>query len=178
VQLGINLLNGDTAEAPAKTFAPDQLLQTAGRRWYPVIDYSRCTNCMECIDFCLFGVYGVDGQERILVENQDNCKKGCPACSRVCPEQAIMFPDYKSPAIAGAPVGAIGNLKIDLTRLFGGADKDPLAQAVEERDRELVADGRTAVGTTVGLAKRQDKAAPKVKDDLDNLMDQLDAMDL
>ena len=178
VQLGINLLNGDTAEAPAKTFAPDQLLQTAGRRWYPVIDYSRCTNCMECIDFCLFGVYGVDGQERILVENQDNCKKGCPACSRVCPEQAIMFPDYKSPAIAGAPVGAIGNLKIDLTRLFGGADKDPLAQAVEERDRELVADGRTAVGTTVGLAKRQDNAAPKVKDDLDNLMDQLDAMDL
>ncbi|MEX2027158.1 MAG: ferredoxin family protein, partial [Pirellulaceae bacterium] len=28
------------------------------RRWYPVIDYGRCTNCMECIDFCLFGVYG------------------------------------------------------------------------------------------------------------------------
>src|SRR5207302_575815 len=34
------------------------------RRWYPVIDYSRCTNCMECIDFCLFGVYGVDAGER------------------------------------------------------------------------------------------------------------------
>ena len=83
------------------SFAPEQLLQTTGRRWYPVIDYSRCTNCMECIDFCLFGVYGVDEQERLLVENQDNCKKGCPACSRVCPEQAIMFPDYKTPAIAG-----------------------------------------------------------------------------
>ena len=37
---------------------------SATRRWYPVIDYDRCTNCMECIDFCLFGVYGVDGQER------------------------------------------------------------------------------------------------------------------
>ena len=44
------------------------------------------------------GVYGIDGVERILVENQDNCRKGCPACSRVCPEQAIMFPDYKTPA--------------------------------------------------------------------------------
>ena len=55
------------------------------RRWYPVIDYSRCTNCMECIDFCLFGVYGIDQQETILVEQPDNCRKGCPACSRVCP---------------------------------------------------------------------------------------------
>jgi ferredoxin len=133
---------------------------------------------MECIDFCLFGVYGVDEHERLTVENQDNCKKGCPACSRVCPEQAIMFPDYKTPAIAGAPVGAIGNLKIDLTKLFGGADKDALSQAVEERDRELVADGRQAVGATVGLPKRQDKSDAKPKDDLDSLIDSLDAMEL
>src|SRR5262249_50614691 len=47
-------------------FAPEQLLKAPERRWYPVIDYSRCTNCMECIDFCLFGVYGVDQQDRIL----------------------------------------------------------------------------------------------------------------
>ena len=39
---------------------------SGGRRWYPVIDFSRCTNCMECIDFCLFGVYGIDGTETIL----------------------------------------------------------------------------------------------------------------
>jgi NAD-dependent dihydropyrimidine dehydrogenase PreA subunit len=176
VELGLNLAPPmtDAALAPGK----QEFLQTAGRRWYPVIDYSRCTNCMECIDFCLFGVYGVDGQERILVENQDNCKKGCPACSRVCPEQAIMFPDYKTPAIAGAPVGAIGNLKIDLTKLFGGSDKDALSQAVEERDRELVADGRAAVGTSVGLPKRQEHKEAKPKDDLDNLIDALDALDL
>ena len=159
-------------------FAAEDLLKTPGRRWYPVIDYSRCTNCMECIDFCLFGVYGVDGQERILVENQDNCKKGCPACSRVCPEQAIMFPDYKTPAIAGAPVGAIGNLKIDLSKLFGGSEKDALSQAVEERDRELVADGRQAVGMAVGLPKRQAAKDGKPKDDLDNLIDALDALEL
>ena len=41
-------------------FTPEQLLAAPERRWYPVIDYSRCTNCMECLDFCLFGVYGVD----------------------------------------------------------------------------------------------------------------------
>ncbi|HEX8311367.1 MAG TPA: ferredoxin family protein, partial [Chthoniobacteraceae bacterium] len=27
--------------------------------WFPVIDYDRCTNCMQCLSFCLFGVYGV-----------------------------------------------------------------------------------------------------------------------
>src|SRR5262249_47426417 len=79
-------------------FSSDQLLKPPERRWYPVIDYSRCTNCMECLDFCLFGVYGVDALDRLVVENQDNCKRGCPACSRVCPEHAIMFPDYKTPA--------------------------------------------------------------------------------
>ena len=91
------------------------------RRWYPVIDLSRCTNCLECIDFCLFGVYGIDAQETILVEQPDNCRQGCPACSRVCPENAIIFPQHKTPTIAGSPeVG--GNLKIDLSALFGAPD--------------------------------------------------------
>jgi ferredoxin len=179
VPLGVNL-RGPEPSAPAAppAFAPEQLLKAPDRRWYPVIDYSRCTNCMECLDFCLFGVYGVDRLDRISVENQDNCKRGCPACSRVCPEQAIMFPDYKTAAIAGAPVGAIGGLKIDLTKLFGGDVKDALEQAVLERDRELVRDGRDAVGMAVGIPKRQADKPPQPKDDLDNLMDALDALDL
>ena len=110
------------------------------RRWYPVIDYSRCTNCMECIDFCLFGVYGVDNVDRILVEQQDNCKKGCPACSRVCPVNAIFFPEHKTPAIAGAEGGGAIDFKIDLSKLFGAPS--PLDMAILERDTELVADGR------------------------------------
>jgi NAD-dependent dihydropyrimidine dehydrogenase PreA subunit len=157
-------------------FEPDQLLKPPDRRWYPVIDYSRCTNCMECIDFCLFGVYGVDHLDRIFVENQDSCKKGCPACSRVCPEHAIMFPDHKTPAIAGSAAGAVGGLKIDLTRLFGGGDA--LAIAAAERDRELVADGRQAVGLTVGIPKRQANKVQQPKDDLDKLTDALDALDI
>ena len=64
--------------------------------WFPVIDYDRCTNCMQCLSFCLFGVYGVDEQQRIQVQNNDHCKTNCPACSRVCPEAAIMFPKYKA----------------------------------------------------------------------------------
>ncbi|MFO0927934.1 MAG: ferredoxin family protein [Gemmataceae bacterium] len=170
--LGLPSTNGSAAPA----FAPEQLLAPAGRRWYPVIDYSRCTNCMECLDFCLFGVYGVDSLDRILVENQDACKKGCPACSRVCPENAIMFPEHKTPAIAGAPGGAVSGLKIDLTRLFGGMDA--LSVAAQERDAELVKDGRQAVGLSVGVPKRQTDKPKAPKDDLDRLMDDLDSLDI
>ncbi|MFN0055179.1 MAG: ATP-binding protein [Planctomycetales bacterium] len=145
------------------------------RRWYPVIDYSRCTNCMECIDFCLFGVYGLDGAERILVEQQDNCKKGCPACSRVCPENAIIFPEHKTPGIAGADDGGgVSGLKIDLSKLFGAPSA--LEEAVLERDTELVRDGRDAVGMSVGVPKRQ-SGQQGPRDALDDLMDGLDALE-
>jgi Pyruvate/2-oxoacid:ferredoxin oxidoreductase delta subunit len=168
VELGVRPAAAETAPA----FAAEQLLQQPERRWYPVIDYSRCTNCMECLDFCLFGVYGVDNLDRLVVETQDNCKRGCPACSRVCPEHAIMFPEYKTPAIAGAPVGGIAGLKIDLSKLFGGGDA--FKMAADERDRELVRDGREAVGLTVGIPRRQANKEQQPKDELDDLIDALD----
>ncbi|MDP6110373.1 MAG: ferredoxin family protein [Planctomycetota bacterium] len=153
-----------------------ELMAPTRRRWYPVIDFNRCTNCMECIDFCLFGVYGVDNIDRILVENPDNCKKGCPACSRVCPEQAIIFPEYRSPEIAGANLGGIGGLKIDLTKLFGGGDA--VSTAASERDAELVKDGRDAVGWAVGIPKRQEGIESEPKDELDDLMDSLEDVEI
>ena len=155
------------ADAPR---SPDDLLAPAARRWYPVIDYSRCTNCMECVDFCLFGVYGVDDAGGVLVEQQDACKKGCPACSRVCPANAIVFPGHKTPAIAGADGEGAGDFKIDLSKLFGAADADPLKQAAAERDVHLLRDGRDSVGMS-GLEHRQ-------KDDLDAMLDGLDALAL
>lgn len=146
------------------------LPEDTGRRWYPVIDYSRCTNCMECIDFCLFGVYGVDALDRILVEEQDNCKKGCPACSRVCPENAIIFPQHKQAAIAGAE-GEVSGLKIDLTKLFGGdSGESAVEMAIKERDRELILDGREAVGMSVGIKQ-------KVREEIDQLIADLDALE-
>jgi len=156
--------------------APVVLGESKTNRWYPVIDYSRCTNCLECIDFCLFGVYGIDHKERILVENQDNCKRGCPACSRVCPENAIIFPEHKTPAIAGAPGEGPGGLKIDLSKLFGAPSAIELAAM--ERDVELVKDGRDAVGLSVGIPRRQAGKEATEKDDLDKLMDKLDSLDI
>ncbi len=118
---------------------------------------------MECVDFCLFGVYGVDGAESILVEQPDNCRKGCPACSRVCPENAIIFPQHKAPAIAGASVDGDEGFKIDLSELFGApkTDEDPIATAARERDEQLLLAGRDAVGIDDQLKKRQERSCQR-----------------
>ncbi|HYE31570.1 MAG TPA: ferredoxin family protein [Methylomirabilota bacterium] len=96
----------------------------AWKPWFPVIDYDRCTNCMQCLSFCLFGVYGVDTANKIQVQNNDNCKTNCPACSRVCPEAAIMFPKYKAGPINGDVVSSADlqreKMKIDISSLLGG----------------------------------------------------------
>ena len=92
--------------------------------WFPVIDYSRCTNCMQCLSFCLFDVYGVSAESKIQVQNQSNCKTDCPACSRVCPEVAIMFPKYRHGPINGEEVKADDirreAMKVDISALLGG----------------------------------------------------------
>ena len=104
--------------------------------WFPVIDYDRCTNCMQCLSFCLFGVYGVDGGQKIQVQNNDNCKTNCPACSRVCPEAAIMFPKYKAGPINGDMVSDADlqreKMKIDISALLGG---DVYSMLRERSDR-------------------------------------------
>ena len=157
-----------------------QIDEQTNRRWYPVIDFDRCTNCMECVDFCLFGVYGVDGVESILVEQPDNCRKGCPACSRVCPENAIIFPQHKAPAIAGATTAGDEGFKIDLSQLFGAPAKgeDPIEVAARERDEQLLLAGRDTVGVDEHLKKRQADQSKAPKDHLDRLIDALDELDL
>lgn len=92
--------------------------------WFPVIDYQRCTNCMQCMSFCLFDVYGVSKEGQIRVQNQNNCKTDCPACSRVCPEVAILFPKYRFGPINGDQVNADDlrreAMKVDISALLGG----------------------------------------------------------
>ncbi len=92
--------------------------------WFPVIDFDRCTNCMQCLSFCLFDVYGVSGDGKIQVQNQTNCKTDCPACSRVCPDVAILFPKYKAGPINGAEINSDDlrreAMKVDISSLLGG----------------------------------------------------------
>ncbi len=72
--------------------------------WYPVVDYDRCIGCGQCADFCLFGTYE-KGPGSIKVINPQACKNNCPACGRICPHTAIIFPKYEQlGAVSGSDV--------------------------------------------------------------------------
>ena len=156
---------------PAAAGVPNVIEETTRPRWYPVVDYGRCTNCLECLNFCLFGVYGLDESEAILAEEPDACRPGCPACARICPAGAIMFPEHADPAIAGDPEASAEGLKLDLSQLFGGAD--PAQLAAGERDRALSEKHRRETESSSDEA-----TPPAAKDDLDRLVDEVDDLDL
>ena len=80
---------------------------------------------MGSLSFCLFGVYEVGENGRVVVKEPGNCKPGCPACARVCPEAAIMFPKYASAPINGgeAKTGGGGQpVKVDISAMLGGGN--------------------------------------------------------
>lgn len=101
--------------------------------WYPVIDYSRCSSCGQCADFCLFAVFEKK-EGKVQVTNPHGCKNNCPACARICPETAIIFPKYEhGGAIAGDE--AIDEMK-ELQRQQKDIDEilgSEIYQALEKR---------------------------------------------
>lgn len=131
--------------------------------WFPVIDRDRCTDCGQCLSFCLFDVFTSEGDGSVRVARPSNCKTGCPACSRVCPEVAIIFPKYDQAPINGAEVrpehAGREKYKVDISGLLGGDPHAALrrrhadgerrfsavrdeATALRERMRHLVRVGR------------------------------------
>ncbi|MEM8993657.1 MAG: ferredoxin family protein [Acidobacteriota bacterium] len=133
-ELGIDGLEPQDVLSKAKEHAPGR---NSGHwtPWFPVIDYDRCTNCMQCLSFCLFGVYDVDDDKQIDVAHPERCKTLCPACSRVCPEVAILFPKYKAGPINGDVVQdedlAREKMKTDISSLLGGNIYSLLRQRTE-----------------------------------------------
>jgi Pyruvate/2-oxoacid:ferredoxin oxidoreductase delta subunit len=129
--VSVSFHNVDGMDAPAIVDLVDRARSATAdpapgkwKPWFPVIDYSRCTNCMQCLSFCLFEVYGVSKEGKIQVQNQPNCKTECPACSRVCPEVAILFPKYRYSPINGDEVNTEDlrreAMKVDISALLGG----------------------------------------------------------
>lgn len=120
--------------------------------WFPVIDYDRCTGCGACLSFCLFGVYGREGAIQVL--RPDACKPHCPACARVCPERAILFPKYPSGPISGAPVrpGEEPGLQVDVSAMLGG---DAYAALRQRRGKRFQADPARAAARQQRLRELQ-----------------------
>jgi NAD-dependent dihydropyrimidine dehydrogenase PreA subunit len=104
--------------------------------WFPVIDYDRCTGCQQCASFCLFGVFETSPAGETIVANPASCKTNCPACARVCPEAAIIFPKLDEAPINGAEVTdellATAKVKVDVEEMLG----DDLYTALAERRRK------------------------------------------
>ncbi len=109
--------------------------------WFPVLDLARCTHCRQCLSFCLFGVYEASGG-KVRVARPEACKTDCPACARVCPEGAILFPKFPHAPVSGAEGGTVAEAvaKVDVSALLGG---DVYAQL---RARNAGARPRFAVG--------------------------------
>jgi NAD-dependent dihydropyrimidine dehydrogenase PreA subunit len=119
--------------------------------WYPVIDYERCNGCRKCLNFCLFSVYSVEDDGTVVVSASANCKDMCPACARVCPQNAIIFPKHAESPIDGGEGDGSENEKTDILEQIQNDDvysvlsarrknfqvsllkKDQLQMAEEER---------------------------------------------
>ena len=135
----LGVVDSVTAESESPTNKPG-----GWKPWFPVIDYDRCTNCMQCLSFCLFGVYGASDKGEIQVQNQNKCKTDCPACSRVCPEVAIMFPKYKAGPIKGDLVKDSDvkreAMKVDISSLLGGDIYSKLRQRSDDAKQRFAAE--------------------------------------
>ncbi len=103
----INVEYGGVVAVDADAEAPDLLLllggsckcvgvERLGGSWRALIDYSRCTSCLECVSVCRF--YALDVVDGKLVVNKLYCE-GCRACSLVCRYNAIDFIEVESGVI-------------------------------------------------------------------------------
>lgn len=110
--------------------------------WFPVIDGDRCKDCKQCVSFCLFGVYATDDQGRVFVKNPSACKTNCPACARVCPEAAIMFPKSEESPINGEKItdedAVRATIKVNVEEMLGDNVYEALAQRRQKAKRILL----------------------------------------
>lgn len=63
--------------------------------WYPTIHAEQCAGCGRCVEFCQHGVYQ-EQEGTFLVVNPYGCVVGCSECVKICPANAIEFPEQES----------------------------------------------------------------------------------
>ena len=67
-------------------------------------------------------------ERTIIVKNPRNCKNNCPACARVCPQKAIIFPKYEKSPINGGLADEEFALSIDTKALYADALRTKLIE--------------------------------------------------
>ena len=112
--------------------------------WFPVIDRDRCVGCQQCVSFCLFGAFAVADDGTVEVRQPASCKTWCPACARVCPQVAIIFPKHKASPVNGGEVTEADERRekvaVDPAELLRG----DVYATLRARGRRFAADGDPA----------------------------------
>lgn len=125
----------------ALPFDREALRSEYGVPWYPVIDRSRCSGCGTCLEYCLFSVYAADGArepaQRVSVRAPLNCKTGCPACARLCPEGALIFPFCAEAELNGEMEAPAHRTREELAAALGD---DPMRLLAERRAKRRLID--------------------------------------
>ncbi len=125
----------------ALPFDREALKSEIGVPWYPVIDRDLCTGCGTCAEYCLFSVYRQEparpAGERVRVAAPLNCKTGCPACARLCPEGALIFPFCAETELNGEVDSPAKRSRETLAALLGD---DPMRVLAERRAKKRLLD--------------------------------------
>lgn len=135
-QTGEDIISQLPGDAGSQGSSEDVPIEKEGdwTPWFPVIDRERCVNCKQCLNFCLFGAYGLSQEGKVEVVKPANCKTNCPACARVCPESAIIFPKYADSPINGDEVDeeALKADKVDMS----GLSRDEILDKIRDRGKK------------------------------------------
>jgi MinD superfamily P-loop ATPase len=107
-----------------------------------VIDYTKCTNCELCKDYCKFNAISLKNDKIFISEI--SCD-GCFLCSRICPENAIeMVPNDKSRMYSGS----FRNGKMVYGRLSPGEENSgKLVNMVRDKAQQILKD--TGIDTII-----------------------------
>ena len=91
--------------AQAEDGAPSELESSPDwASWFPVVDRDRCQDCGQCASYCMFGVYTATRDGAVTVTHPHGCKTNCPACARLCPSAAIIFPKHDEVPFDGSVI--------------------------------------------------------------------------
>lgn len=62
--------------------------------WNPTVDPEKCIGCGECLEVCANGVFEFsESTSQVNVKVPTNCVVLCDKCAKLCPVEAISFPD-------------------------------------------------------------------------------------
>lgn len=64
--------------------------------WFPTVDETKCIGCRECLEICKNAVFSFDDVfMKSKVVRPFNCVIECRTCAKLCPADAISFPEEK-----------------------------------------------------------------------------------